>query len=159
MEFRTGWKGILILTIIIILTCGGFPKFYPTIKESSVEELKGAEYLNIEISENSNVINLSWDNVPGAVMYKVLEDNTTTVKNKLSNSLRNFSTTETNLSVPYDFEEKRYYGVYFLIENSTEPILMYGSGIFAQTNMVALGLSTGQPIRFRPSMSASRLLR
>lgn len=120
MEFKTGWKGILILSIIIVLSSWGFPRFYPSIKDSSVEELQGAEYLKIEIPDEGEMIHLSWDNVSEAVLYKVLEDNKTTVQNKLSGSLRNYSTMDTNLSVPYDFDEKRYYGVYYLIDNSSE---------------------------------------
>ena len=39
---------------------------------------------------------------------------------------------------------------------SSEPRPRYGSGIGAQTNIVPFGFATGQPIRARPSQSASR---
>lgn len=125
MELRTGWKGILVFTFIILLAAGGFPSFYPTIKESSVEELEGAEYLTIDVPrDRGGLINLSWDPVPGAVMYRILEDNASTVQNKLSESLRNFTTAETILSVPYDFEEKHYFAVYYILDNNSEPIYL-----------------------------------
>ncbi len=42
------------------------------------------------------------------------------------------------------------------VENATDPILRYCSGILAQTNMVPLGLSISQPTRDRPDIRASR---
>ena len=42
------------------------------------------------------------------------------------------------------------------LENSREPRLRYGSGILAQTNMVALGEATGQPSLLSPSTSTLR---
>src|SRR5207244_12394916 len=44
-------------------------------------------------------------------------------------------------------------------ETSSEPIALYASGISAQTNIVAFGFGTCQPMRSRPShMPSSRLL-
>ncbi|UCH88509.1 MAG: hypothetical protein JSV49_09650 [Thermoplasmata archaeon] len=109
MEFRTGWKGILVFSIIIILSAGGFPSMYPTIKESGLEDLKGIEFLTIDVpEEKGGMINLSSVAVPGAVSYNVVEDNTSTFQDTLSESLRNFSTEETAISIAYDFDEKRY---------------------------------------------------
>jgi ABC-type transport system involved in multi-copper enzyme maturation permease subunit len=125
MELKTGWKGILVFTFIILLAAGGFPSFYPTIKESSQEDLEGVEFLNIEVPEEpGGMINLSWEAVPGAISYRILEDNASTVQNKLSESIRNFTTTQTNLSVPYDFDEKHYYAVYFILDESLDPVYL-----------------------------------
>jgi ABC-type transport system involved in multi-copper enzyme maturation permease subunit len=122
MEFRTGWKGIIVFTIIILLASGGFPSFYPTIKESTAEDLEGMEFLTIDVPEDEGgFINLSWIPVPGAVSYNILEENGTTVWNKLSEPIRSYNTTYTNVSIPYDFQEKRYYSVYFIISNSSKP--------------------------------------
>src|ERR1700733_358242 len=44
------------------------------------------------------------------------------------------------------------------LENSTEPSILYGSGIRAQANIVALGRATGQPILQSPCTSTSRRL-
>ena len=53
MELRTGWKGILVFMIIIILAAGGFPSFFPTIRDSAIEELEGMEYLTIDVPQLS----------------------------------------------------------------------------------------------------------
>jgi len=125
MELRTGWKGILVFMIIIVLAAGGFPSFFPTIRDSALEDLEGMEYLTIEVPEDEGgAINLSWDPVPGAVMYTVLEENTSTFGNKLSEPLRSFNTTNTSISVPYDFDEKHYYAVYIVMDNMTDPIYL-----------------------------------
>ena len=157
MELKTGWKGILIFTLIILLAAGGFPSFYPTIRDSAAEELEGVEYLTIEVpEEQGGMINLSWDPVPGAILYQVLEDNASTVQNKLSESLRNFTTTETNLSIPYDFDEKHYFAVYFMIDNTSDPVYL---GITSTTatgtafdalleNPAYAGLAGGREISF-----------
>ena len=125
MELRTGWKGILIFTFIIILTAGGFPSFYDMIKDSGVEDLEGDEYLTIEVPEEpGGLINLTWVPVQGAAGYTILEDNSSTVQNKLSPSLRSFSTENTSISVPYDYEEKHYYSVYIVMDNVSDPVFL-----------------------------------
>ena len=39
---------------------------------------------------------------------------------------------------------------------SSEPMLRYGSGMRAQTNIVPLGLGIAQPVRAKPSINTSR---
>lgn len=156
MELRTGWKGILIFTIIILLAAGGFPGMYPTIKESSAEQLEGIENLTIDVpDEEGGIINLSWKPVPNAEGYSILEENIFTFQNKLADSLRNFNTTGTSILIPYNFTEKRYFAVYYITKDSPEPAYLGVISTETGTAFDALlenpayqGLSGGREVSF-----------
>ena len=61
MEFRTGWKGLLIFLFLILLIAGGMPGIYPSFKESFESGLEGEENLRIVVpEEKGGDINLSW---------------------------------------------------------------------------------------------------
>ncbi|MDH5690536.1 MAG: hypothetical protein OEY81_03785 [Candidatus Bathyarchaeota archaeon] len=42
MELKTGMKGILIFSLLIIIVSAGMPLIYPTFRNSLTEELEGA---------------------------------------------------------------------------------------------------------------------
>ena len=62
---------------------------YPTIRDSGAEDLEGDEFLGLE--ENEQDYLLSWAEVQRATSYRILEDNESTVQNKLRGSIRSDS--------------------------------------------------------------------
>ncbi len=117
MEFKTGWKGFLIFTFIALLVAGGIPGMFPMFKESLLTEYEGSGNITIELPEegSGDDINLSWVPLEGAMMYIVRESNQSHMT-ELTNVIY---TADTNLAIPYNFTETRYYVVLALI-NTTD---------------------------------------
>ncbi len=110
MEFKTGWKGFFIYTLLIILISAGMPAAYPMFKESLITEYKGSDKLDLIIPEDgsSDDLNLTWEPVEDTLMYVVYESNSSHLG---ADPTRIFYTNTTNISIPYDFDETRYYAV------------------------------------------------
>ena len=117
MEFKTGWKGFLIFTLIVLLVAGGIPGMFPMFRDSMLTEYEGSDKLTLELPEegSSNNINLSWEPVEGAMMYIVRESN----QSHMTELTIVIYTADTNLAIPYNFTETRYYVVLALI-NTTD---------------------------------------
>lgn len=117
MEFKTGWKGFFIFTLLIILISAGMPAAYPMFKESLITDYEGSENIILELPEDDsdNAIDLSWEPVDGAMMYIVRESN----QSHMTELTRVIYTADTNLAIPYNFTETRYYVVLALI-NTTD---------------------------------------
>ncbi|MCK5562387.1 MAG: hypothetical protein KAJ51_17435 [Thermoplasmata archaeon] len=117
MEFKTGWKGFLIFTFIVLLVAGGIPGMFPMFKESLLTEYEGSDNITIELPEDGsdNAINLSWVPVDGAMMYIVRESN----QSHMTELTRVIYTADTDIAIPYNFTETRYYVVLALI-NTTD---------------------------------------
>ena len=108
MEFLTSWKGILIFSFIVLLTAGGMPQIYPTFKETLEGDLEGEENLNIEIpAEKGENIKLSWTPQESGMSYIIVESNLLSLFPPTGVIIANNS----NVSIPYDFNETRYYAV------------------------------------------------
>lgn len=124
MELRTGWKGLLIISILVFITASGMAAIYPTFKDTLTEELEGADKIDILVPENETEdLIISWEPIENADIYIILEDNTTSFYPdiKLVDS-ENFTFT-LNLSglryigtanetmVPYNSSETQYFTI------------------------------------------------
>jgi len=121
MEFRTGWKGILIFLLLVLLIAGGMPSIYPSFKESFDSDLEGEENLQIVIPEEKGEnINLSWEPVKNASQYTIVESNVSFI----FPYVEIYSTNDTNISIPFDFDEVRYYLVMAIVNDSESPMVI-----------------------------------
>ena len=121
MEFRIGWKGLLIFLLLVLLIAGGMPSIYPSFKESFESDLEGEENLQIVIpDEKGGDINLSWEPVENAVQYTIVESNVSFI----FPFINIYSTNETNISIPYNFDEDRYYLVAAIVNVTENPIVI-----------------------------------
>jgi ABC-type transport system involved in multi-copper enzyme maturation permease subunit len=121
MEFRTGWKGLLIFLLLVLLIAGGMPSIYPSFKESFESDLEGEENIQIVVPEEKGEnINLSWESVENAVQYTIVESNVSFIFPFIDI----YSTNETNISIPYDFDEDRYYLVAAIVNDSDSPTVI-----------------------------------
>jgi ABC-type transport system involved in multi-copper enzyme maturation permease subunit len=119
MELRAGWKGLLIFGILILVVSAGIPQMLPTFRDAFTEDLKGANRVAIDVpEEQGGMINLSWDAVANATAYIVWWDNDTYF---LTPRLQ-YQGNETAISIPKNFEEKRYYAVLVLTATSDDPV-------------------------------------
>ena len=109
MELRTSWKGIVIFLLIVLLLAGGMPQMFPSVMESAEAGLPGEENLKLIMPANKKEsILLSWEPVPNATFYFVLESEDVTI---FPFNIVYFGS-GTNTSIPYDFEGDRYYSVW-----------------------------------------------
>ncbi|WP_455391936.1 ABC transporter permease [[Eubacterium] cellulosolvens] len=121
MEFRIGWKGLLIFLFLVLLIAGGMPGIYPSFIESFESDLEGEENLQIVVpDEKGEDINLSWEPVENALQYTIVESNVSFIFPFIDI----YSTNETNISIPYDFDEDRYYLVAAIVNVSGSPIVI-----------------------------------
>ena len=121
MEFRTGWKGILIFLLLVLLIAGGMPGIYPTFKDSFDSGLEGEENLEIIVpNKMGDNINISWEPVGNASQYVVVESNVSFIFPFIAI----YYTNGTNFSKPYDFDEERYYLVATVDNVSGEPTVI-----------------------------------
>ncbi len=51
MEFKSGWRGFLILAFLILVTSVGMPQFYPSYRDSLITELEGAQNVRLTLKE------------------------------------------------------------------------------------------------------------
>jgi len=121
MELKTGWKGVLIFGLLILVISAGIPLIFPTYRDSLIEELEGASKVHLELpDEQGGMITLSWEPVETATSYIVLEDNRSSM---LTPKLK-YMGNETNITFEKDFEEKRYYAVMAVTDETSEPVLV-----------------------------------
>jgi ABC-type transport system involved in multi-copper enzyme maturation permease subunit len=154
MEFRTSWKGILIFLLLVLLIAGGMPGIYPSFLESFDGDLEGEDNIKIVIPEEpGGYINLSWEPVENTTQYMIVESNVSYI----IPFIKIYYTNETNLTIPNDFDEERYYLVAGVI-NITEPPVVIGLDTTSQESRSAIdeflendmyqGLTGGRVISF-----------
>ncbi len=79
MEFKKGWKGLLIFLVIVVLIVGLMGQLYPVVEEEfKEEELEGQELVSLirEDVDEVEIINLTWEWEfhEYTEHYRVLED-------------------------------------------------------------------------------------
>jgi ABC-2 type transport system permease protein len=121
MELRTGWKGLLIFGIFLIIIAAGMPLIFPAYRDSMIEDLEGASKVNLKLpDEEEGLITLSWEPMENATSYMVLEDN----RSSMVTAKIKYMGMETNITFQKDFEEKRYYAVMALMNGTADPQLI-----------------------------------
>ena len=121
MELKAGWKGLLIFGILILVVSASMVQLFPVFRDSLTEELEGANKVNLELpNEQGGNITLSWEPLENATSYMVLEDTRVSmVTAKIA-----YSGEETSITFEKDFEEKRYYAVMAVIDETSDPVLI-----------------------------------
>ena len=121
MELKTGWKGLLIFGLLVLVISTGIPLIFPTYRNSLIEELEGASKVHLELpTEQGGMITLSWEPVATATSYMVLEDNRSSMVTPKIKYVGN----ETSIAFEKDFEEKRYYAVMAVLDETSDPVLI-----------------------------------
>jgi len=121
MELRAGWKGLLIFSILLFIVSAGMPLIFPTYRDSLTEELEGANKVNLELpNEQGGNITLSWEPLETATGYMVLEDN----RSSMVTAKLKYIGNETSITFEKDFEEKRYYAVMAVVDETSDPVLI-----------------------------------
>ncbi|MFO8132396.1 MAG: ABC transporter permease [Thermoplasmatota archaeon] len=139
MELRSGWKGLAMFGVLVLLVSAGMPQILPAYRESFTEDLAGASRVHIEVPEQQGAtIHLSWEPNVNATMYVVLEDNSSTFLTSRVQYLGN----QTNISFPKTFEEKRYYAVMAILSNVSNA--SWADLLSAQRQLVGIA-ATGTP--------------
>ncbi len=118
MELRKSWRGLSIFLIIVLLTAGGFPQFYPAIQQSMDEDLEGAE--NVQIIIENETVELSWTSYPNVTEYRVLEDN----KSMMVTPSMVYQGTENYTEVRYDGDDTQYFAVVGIVNQTGETKLI-----------------------------------
>jgi len=121
MELRTGWKGLLVFGILILVVSAGMVQLFPFFQDSLTEQLEGENKVNLELpNEQRGNITLSWEPLENATSYMVLEDTRVSmVTAKIA-----YSGEGTSITFEKDFEEKRYYAVMAVIDETSDPVLI-----------------------------------
>ncbi|MGC9307673.1 MAG: ABC transporter permease subunit [Thermoplasmatota archaeon] len=139
MELRSGWKGLAMFGVLVLLVSAGMPQILPAYRDSFTEDLEGASRVTIEVPEQQGaMINLSWEPDVNTTAYVVLEDNSSAF---LTSRIQYFGN-ETNISFAKTFEEKRYYAVMAIYTNVTNASWM--DLLSAQRELVGIA-ATGTP--------------
>lgn len=121
MELRTGWKGLLIFGLLVLIISAGIPFIFPTYRDSLIEELEGASKVDLELpEEQGGMISLSWEPLEAAKSYMVLEDN----RSSMVMAKLKYIGNETSIAFEKDFEEKRYYAVMAVLDETSDPVLI-----------------------------------
>jgi len=121
MELRTGWKGLLIFGLLILMVSAGIPMIFPTYRDSLIEQLEGANKVDLELpDEQGGMITLSWEPLEAATSYMVLEDN----RSSMVTAKLIYIGNETSITFEKDFEEKRYYAVMAVLDETSDQVLI-----------------------------------
>ncbi len=121
MEFKTGWKVILIFILVIIIFIAGIVAIYPTFRESILGGLEGAENIELIIpDEVGGLIQMSWNADENASFYQVLGSN----KSFMLSPEQVYTGPSTSITIPYDFTENRYYAILAIIDLESEPVFI-----------------------------------
>jgi len=121
MELKTGLKGLLIFSLLIIIVSVGMPLILPAYRDSLTEDLEGANKVNLELpTEEGGMVVLSWEPLETASDYMVLEDN----RSSMVTATIKYVGEETSITFEKDFEEKRYYAVMGESTETADPVLI-----------------------------------
>ena len=153
MEFRTGWRGILLFMIIVMVVTWGMPQLFPSFIKTQEDALEGQSLVNLSLREEGGEAEISWEGIPNATGYMVLEDN----RSYMLSPRIVYSGPKTNVTFQPDEEEGRYYAVIALVKGSTEPVLVGITSLEDETsdpfsqlfdNPIYRGFSGGREIQF-----------
>jgi len=121
MELRTGLKGLLIFCLLVTIVAAAMPLIFPTYRDSLIEELEGANKVNLELPIAEEVmITLSWEPLENATGYMVLEDN----RSSMVTAKIKYIGEETSITFEKDFEERRYYAVMAETTETVDAVLI-----------------------------------
>lgn len=121
MEIRTGLKGLLIFCLLVTIVAAAMPMIFPTYRDSLIEELEGANKVNLELpSDEGDIVRLSWEPLENATTYMVLEDN----RSSMVTAKTKYVGAETSITFDKDFEERRYYAVLAETTDAVDPVLI-----------------------------------
>ncbi len=121
MELKTGWKGLLIFGLLVLIISAGIPMIFPTYRDSLIEQLEGASKVHLALpDEQGGIITLSWEPLEAATSYMVLEDNRSSMVTPNIKYMGN----KTSITFEKDFEEKRYYAVMAVVDETSDPVLI-----------------------------------
>jgi len=121
MELRTGLKGLLIFCLLVTIIAAAMPLIFPTYRDSLMEELEGANKVNLELpTDEAGMITLSWESLETATGYMVLEDN----RSSMVTAIIKYVGVETSITFEKDFEERRYYAVMAETTKTVDPVLI-----------------------------------
>jgi len=121
MELRTGWKGLLIFSLLILVISAGIVQIFPTFRDSLTEEMEGANKVSLELpDEEGGNITLSWESFDNATSYMVLED----TRLSMVTAKLKYTGKGTSITFEKNFEEKRYYAVMALLNETSDPMLI-----------------------------------
>jgi ABC-2 type transport system permease protein len=121
MELRTGLKGLLIFCLLVTIVAAAMPLIFPTYRDSLIEELEGANKVNLELPiTEEGMITLSWEPLENATGYMVLEDN----RSSMVTAKIKYIGEETSITFEKDFEERRYYAVMAETTETVDAVLI-----------------------------------
>jgi ABC-2 type transport system permease protein len=121
MELKTGWKGLLIFGILVLIVSASMVQIFPFFRDSLTEELEGANKVSLELPiEQGGNITLSWEPLENATSYMVLED----TRLSMVTAEIAYSGEETRITFEKDFEEKRYYAVMAVTGQPSDSVLI-----------------------------------
>jgi ABC-2 type transport system permease protein len=121
MELGTGWKGLFIFGIFILIISAGIVQIFPFYRDSLTEQLEGANKVILKLpNEQGSNITLSWEPLENATSYMVLED----IRVSMVTAKLTYMGKETSITFGKDFEEKRYYAVMAVIDETSDPVLI-----------------------------------
>ncbi|UCE73382.1 MAG: ABC transporter permease subunit [Methanomassiliicoccales archaeon] len=123
MELRTGWKGILVISILVFIVANGMAQIYPAFKDTLTEDLEGADMVDLIIPEDENGnLTIFWDPLENVDMYFVLESNSSSILTNSSKLI--YMGTSTEITTPYNVSETKYYAVMAMVNGSALPTLV-----------------------------------
>lgn len=123
MELRTGWKGLLIISILVFIIGSGMVAIYPTFRDTFTEELEGADKVDLIIPEQEGEnLTIFWDPMENVDLYYVIESNSTSIYNETARII--YIGILTNITTPYNSSEAKYYAVLAQINGSLFPSLI-----------------------------------
>ncbi len=144
MEFRTSWKGMLIFLVSMLFLFCVTVAVFPQMKTAWVEELEGADMVNLRMSENgTREMSLSWQSIPNAALYIVTEDNSS----HMTTPIPIFIGNKTSMIIPQDFQEVRYYAVLAVMNETLESLTgQLESMVKEKVIIEAMGNGTLDPV-------------
>jgi ABC-2 type transport system permease protein len=123
MELRTGWKGLLIISILVFIVGSGMVAIYPTFRDTFTEELEGADKVDLIIPEEEGEnLTIFWEPVDNVDLYYVIESNSSNIYNQTARIV--YIGILTNITTPYNSSEAKYYAVLAQVNGSLFPSLI-----------------------------------
>jgi ABC-type transport system involved in multi-copper enzyme maturation permease subunit len=123
MELRTGWKGILIVSILVFIIGSSMVMIFPTFRDTFTEELEGADKVDLIIPEEEGQnLTIFWDPVENVESYYVIESNSSNIYNETASIV--YIGIRTNITTAYNSSEPKYYAVLATVNGSLFPSLI-----------------------------------